>query len=323
MNALEYLSISILVMFGGVGYEGIMLSDILLPLYALFLLYKKKSVSRTLSLTILFFAVISYLFKFNSIDYAFISQSVKFISILIALDSIQMKKGLVDCVKGPRLNFILMIWLLPLFSVIFNFRPFEGYYIDANSGIFRHSVDITVYVICFYFVYLNINTYKEDIKKYTIHFIVFLAALFSNSRTLLLIVFYFIGRIKAKVIVFISLMLILPFVIDSFSDKTANFIVAIIALDWGYLMSDSSLLVRIDNMYSVLSEINYNGLSKHEMREFISSDDKAMDNIFLYKIIYYGPFLGSFYFMIVMFFLYRKIKSHPSIFIMLIIYGMF
>jgi len=324
MSALEYLSISILVILGGAGYGGIMLSDILLPLYALFLLYKKKSVSQTLLLIILFFALISYIFKFNSIDYTFVSQFVKFISILIALDSIQIEKGLIDCVKGPRLNFILMIWLLPLISVIFNLRPYEGYYIDASSGIFRHSVDIAVYVICFYFVYLNIEPYIKNIKKYTVNFIVFVAALFSNSRSLILIALYFIfnvSRVKVIVAMFLSLAVAFPFVIEGVGDKATNFIVAIMALDWSYLASDSSILVRFGNLYDTLSEVRYNGLSKHEMHEIISSGDKALDNILLYKIIYYGPILGVLYFMIVTFFLYRKMKSNLPIFTVLIIYG--
>lgn len=224
---------------------------------------------------------------------------------------------------------IFVIFLL-LTSSIFNLRLSSDFYIDVNSGLFRHSVDFAFFILCAYFVLLN----KHKIIILVFLVLAFISILLGGSRTILLLLplYFLITRpISGLVSIAFGYILLVNFgssLISLLPDKIGSIIFHVVSLDIREIIQDSSLEVRFRNFESLFIKMDWLdwlvGLPRESVLDITSSvsfGDVSTDNIVLYKMIFFGIPFGL---CIILFFFFSILYLSGSILFVsiLFIYGM-
>ncbi len=319
-----------LIPISAISISGIQIAEIMVLAAFLF----EISLIRSLRQLIFCLSIIIAGVLLGGINLSALSQVVKALLIpLLALrfsigDNFNFKLRVSTHKKNSNIN-ILILFLL-LISSILNVRLSNSFYIDGNSGLFRHSVDFA------FFILLSLYSISTERKIIIVVFYIlsFIAIFLGGSRSILLLLplYIFMSRpVPGLVIIILGYILFKYFsssVIPLLPDKIGNIISLVIFFDLKEILYDSSLEVRIRNFTQVFSQMDWFDLLLGFSRErvlsitsAVSFGDVSTDNIVLYKIVFFGFPFGIFISLFFLISIYYISGSKMLVFV-LFIYGM-
>ena len=227
-------------------------------------------------------------------------------------------------------NFLTAFIILSLLSVPFEVRLPFGTYLDAGTGIFRHSVDFAIFTILamhYLFRYSGLPAYLSIV-------VLIPGILMGSSRSLLglLPLYLTIKRplvgVGLLLFSFFAFFLLFDFLDEFVPNKILALINLIIAGNIGELSLDGSLMVRISNfvaLYQNMSGLDWLfGLPRDAIVSITSQSsngDVATDNIVLYKCILFGIPFGLLLVTAPIFSVWL-LSRDLALFTVLIVYGM-
>lgn len=227
-------------------------------------------------------------------------------------------------------NVNVVIVFLCLISVILNLRISDRYYVDATSGIFRHSVDFAFFVLV---AFLSLS-YQRKFALISFIMLAIPAVFLGGSRTLLILLpmFILLSRpllgTSAIALGFFSFYHFDAVLLPLLSDKVRNIVTILISLDFTSIIDDSSLAVRARNFAVIFSEMELRdwlvGLPRTDILRLTSeasSGDVSTDNFILYKIVFFGLPFGLFSISLTLFGIYLVSNSKTFVFV-LVCFGM-
>lgn len=200
-----------------------------------------------------------------------------------------------------RLTMLNIVFLFVcLCSAIFNIRLTNQFYIDSNSGVFRHSVDFA------FFVLMAFYALQFERKLFHILFVLLAipAVLLGGSRTVLLLlpILVLLNRplfgLYIAIFAFVSMWFFSDTIIGQLPEKIGGLLSLLIAADFSTILQDGSLDVRVSNFSLLFAQMDLIHWVLGFPRELVlkittdaSAGDVSTDNIFFYKIIFFGvPF---------------------------------
>lgn len=203
-------------------------------------------------------------------------------------------------------NLVSAFFILGLLSIPFGIRLPFGTYIDSYSGLFRHSVDFAVFALLAMHYLFNFSRIPSFILA-----VVFLpSVIMGGSRTLLLMfpLYLLLKKTKKLLLLIIFALMMNYFFLDyllkvlsefSLATKMQLIIELILSGNLNSILTDSSLMVRVDNFTGIWQSMSATNLLIGMPRADIirtainsSGGDPSTDNIIFYKLILFGIPLG-------------------------------
>ena len=319
LNTILFLLIPI----AAISFSGLQVAE---GLCLLIFIYEFIRINK-LSLYIITLSFFSVFFILGDVSITALSQIVK--ASIIPLLALRVTNLKTNKINSNQNNFYMIFIVLCLVSVLINFQLPFGEYLSYKTGLFRHSVDLAAFVV--FSVYFLVK-YTNLPRIISLPLTIITAAL-SGSRTLMLLtpMVYFLMKPISGLVVFLilfsSVFIFWDFIIFFVPDKMVFVFELAKDFDFKKIIYDDSMRVRFKNFSSIFEQMSNSnwlfGMSRAEVLSIAggASGDPATDNIFLYKMIFFGIPAGVILPILNLYFIQSLLKEN-SIFIVLLLYGM-
>lgn len=321
----------ILIPLAAISFGGIQVAELLIAILFAYELTKIKKIEIWIGIL----GILSLYFVLGGISISALSQVIKAMLIPLLFIRFHEERNYVNNrIKPINYNFLNVLILFFLLSIPLGIRLPFGAYIDADTGIFRHSVDLA----CFIIMSVYFFTKHSNLPIYVSMIFLLPALLLGGSRTALALAPFqliltrpwlgasLLGIILIAIFFFFDAFIFLGDLTQS-SGKMFSFIELFANGTFNQILIDGSILVRIDNFQAIFSQMSglewLFGMQKEEIINITTatSGDVATDNIVLYKAIFFGIPFGLILILISIASIWMLSRDLPLL-IVLIAYGM-
>jgi len=322
----------ILIPLAAISFGGIQVAELLIAILFAYELTKIKK----LEIWIGILGILSLYFVLGGISISALSQVIKAMLIPLLFIRLYAERNnyVNNRIKPINYNFLNVLILFFLLSIPLGIRLPFGAYIDADTGIFRHSVDMA----CFIIMSVYFFTKHSNLPIYVSMIFLLPALLLGGSRTALALAPFqlilarpwlgasLLGIILIAIFFFFDAFIFLGDLTPS-SGKMFSLIELVANGTFNQILIDGSILVRIDNFQAIFSQMSgvewLFGMQKEDIINITTatSGDVATDNIVLYKAIFFGIPFGLILILISIASIWMLSRDLPLL-IVLVAYGM-
>ena len=321
----------ILIPLAAISFGGIQVAELLIAILFAYELTKIKKIEIWIGIL----GILSLYFVLGGISISALSQVIKAMLIpLLFIRFYEERNYVNNIIKPINYNFLNILILFFLLSIPLGIRLPFGAYIDSDTGIFRHSVDVA----CFIIMSVYFFTKHSNLPIYVSIIFLLPALLLGGSRTVLALAPFqlILTRPWLGASLLGIILIIIFFFFDAFiflgdltpsSGKMFSLIELVANGTFNQLLIDGSILIRIDNFQAIFSQMSglewLFGMQREDIINITTatSGDVATDNIVLYKAIFFGIPFGLILILISIASIWMLSRNLPLL-IVLVAYGM-